>query len=49
MKTFPSFVRDLAQKLTYADFIMQHFRKVTAVREDEVKSAEQAAAQKQLN
>ncbi|KAI6130321.1 retinal short-chain dehydrogenase/reductase [Pisolithus croceorrhizus] len=49
MKTFPSFVRDLAQKLTYADFMMQNFRKVTAIREDEVKSAEQAAAQKKLN
>ncbi|KIO12580.1 hypothetical protein M404DRAFT_959019 [Pisolithus tinctorius Marx 270] len=49
MKTFPSFVRDLAQKLTYADFMMQGFRKVTAIRQDEVESVAQAAAQKKWN
>lgn len=38
MKTFPSFVRDLAQKLTSADYLMENFRKVTAIREDEVDS-----------
>ncbi|KAF8138370.1 retinal short-chain dehydrogenase reductase [Boletus edulis] len=36
MKLLPSFIRDLAQKLTYADFIMKDFTKVTAIREDEV-------------
>ncbi|KAH0839835.1 retinal short-chain dehydrogenase reductase [Lanmaoa asiatica] len=36
MKLLPSFVRDLAQKLTYADYIMKDFTKVTAIREDEV-------------
>ncbi|KIJ69970.1 hypothetical protein HYDPIDRAFT_142761 [Hydnomerulius pinastri MD-312] len=35
MKTLPSFLRDLAQKLTYADYMMTEFRKVTAIREDE--------------
>ncbi|KIM68923.1 hypothetical protein SCLCIDRAFT_1209140 [Scleroderma citrinum Foug A] len=38
MKTFPSFIRDLAQKLTSADYLMENFRKVTAIREDEVDS-----------
>ncbi|KAG6336597.1 hypothetical protein ID866_2506 [Astraeus odoratus] len=46
MKTLPSFVRDLAQKLTYADYMMQHFRKVTAVREDESNSTAQVAQKK---
>ncbi|KAF9226687.1 NAD(P)-binding protein [Gyrodon lividus] len=41
LKLVPSFVRDLAQKLTYADYIMRDFRKVTAVREDEVDPAQE--------
>ncbi|KAF8559191.1 retinal short-chain dehydrogenase reductase [Imleria badia] len=36
MKLLPSFIRDLAQKLTYADFVMKDFTKVTAIRDDEV-------------
>ncbi|KAF8843081.1 retinal short-chain dehydrogenase reductase [Paxillus ammoniavirescens] len=36
LKLLPSFVRDLAQELTSADYAMQHFRKVTAIREDEI-------------
>ncbi|KAG9317366.1 retinal short-chain dehydrogenase/reductase [Chiua virens] len=38
MRLLPSFLRDFAQKLTYADFAMKDFVKVTAVREDEVGS-----------
>ncbi|KAF9238743.1 retinal short-chain dehydrogenase reductase [Melanogaster broomeanus] len=36
MRCLPSFVRDFMQKLSCADFMMEGFRKVTAVRDDEV-------------
>ncbi|KAL4076192.1 hypothetical protein V8B97DRAFT_49987 [Scleroderma yunnanense] len=36
IKTLPSFVRDLAQKLANADYMMRDFRKVTAIRGDEI-------------
>ncbi|KAH7887541.1 retinal short-chain dehydrogenase reductase [Phlebopus sp. FC_14] len=35
MKLLPSFVRDLAQKFTWADYLMEDFQKVTAIRADE--------------
>jgi len=36
MKLLPSFVRDLVQKIAYADFVMKDFTKATAIREDEM-------------
>ncbi|KAN0097551.1 hypothetical protein V8E55_001997 [Tylopilus felleus] len=40
MKLLPSFIRDLAQKLTNADFVMKDFTKVTAIRPDELHTSQ---------